>query len=263
MKKALILGYGLVSYLFFFVTFVYLAAFIGDLGVPKSINRGAPAAGAADILLNALFPILFAVQHTVMARPRFKTWFTRIIPVAAERATFVLIASLILAAMMWQWKVMPTVLWDAGPNALRWILQAVFFLGWLMVLYSSFLIDHFDLFGLRQVWLHWHDRPYTSLPFRTPLIYGRVRHPLYVAWALAFWSTPTMTAGHLLLAAGLTAYMVAAVVWEERDLIAHFGEEYLHYRRRVPKFFPRLRRSQADRRMKADSGEFQPAAELS
>lgn len=242
MKKALILGYGLVSYLFFFVTFVYLAAFIGDLGVPKSINRGAPAAGAADILLNAMFPILFAVQHTVMARPRFKTWFTRIIPVAAERATFVLIASLILAAMMWQWKVMPTVLWDAGPIALRWILQAVFFLGWLMVLYSSFLIDHFDLFGLRQVWLNFRGAPYHHHPFIERSLYRVVRHPLMLGFLLALWAAPTMTTGRLLLSSLLTIYIVFGTHVEERDLLQLLGQPYADYRRRTPMLLPGARR---------------------
>ncbi len=238
MKKALILGYGVVCYLVFFVTFVYLAAFIGDLGVPKSINRGVPAAGAADILLNALFPILFAVQHTIMARPRFKAWFTRAVPMPAERATFVLIASLILAAMMWRWKVMPAVVWQVGLDALRWALLGAYLLGWLIVLYASFLIDHFDLFGLRQVWLNFRSVPYHHHPFMERSLYRVVRHPLMFGFLLALWAAPTMTTGRLLLAALLTLHIVFGTRVEERDLLKMLGEPYADYRRRTPMLLP-------------------------
>lgn len=238
MKKALILGYGVVCYLVFFVTFVYLAAFIGDLGVPKSINRGALAHGHLDILINALFPILFAVQHTIMARPRFKAWFTRAVPVPAERATFVLIASLILAAMMWRWRVMPTVVWQVGLDAMRWTLLGVYLLGWLIVLYSSFLIDHFDLFGLRQVWLNFRGVPYHHHPFMERSLYRVVRHPLMFGFLLALWAAPTMTTGRLLLAALLTLHIVFGTRVEERDLLKMLGEPYADYRRRTPMLLP-------------------------
>lgn len=238
MKKVLILGYGLICYLIFFVVFVYLAAFFGDLGVPKSINRGAPAEGVADLLLNSLFPLLFAIQHTIMARPRFKAWFTRIIPAAAERATFVLIASLILAAMMWRWKVMPTIVWQVDLAVVRWGIQAVFFLGWAIVLYSSFLIDHFDLFGLRQVWLNFRGVPYHHHPFVERSLYRIVRHPLMFGFLLAFWAAPTMTTGRLLLASILAGYIVLGTRVEERDLLHLLGQPYADYRRRTPMLLP-------------------------
>lgn len=238
MKRIAVFAYGLFSYLVFFATFCYLAAFIGDLYVSKSVSRGPEARGLVDLLINALFPVLFAVQHTIMARPRFKAMWTRIIPPAAERSTFVLIASCILAAMMWQWKTSPAVVWSVEGTWAAMLLHAIFFAGWAIVLYSSFLIDHFDLFGLRQVWFYFRGKPYTHVAFAERSLYRLVRHPLMFGFLLAFWAAPVMTVGRLLLASLLTAYILFGTRVEERDLVALHGEAYESYRTRTPMLLP-------------------------
>lgn len=246
MQRTLYLIYGLINYFLFLAVYAYLAAFFGNFVVPKTID--APVVGATwpAVVVNLGLVLLFGLQHSVMARPGFKRVWTQFVPQPIERSTYVLASNVALVLLVWFWRPLDAVVWNAADPAARAAIWTVFGLGWFGVPAVSLLINHFDLFGLRQVWLHWRGRVYESLPFRTPLIYGRVRHPLYVAWALAFWATPTMTVGHLLLAAGLTAYMVAAAaVWEERDLIAHFGERYLAYRREVPMFVPRLLRKPA------------------
>jgi protein-S-isoprenylcysteine O-methyltransferase Ste14 len=177
----------------------------------------------------------------VMARPGFKAWWTRFVPQPIERATYMLASSLVLIAAMAFWQPLPAVVWDFAHPAGRAVMWILFAAGWLMVPLVSYMISHFDLFGMRQVWLHLKRRPYESLSFRTPMLYAHVRHPLYIGWALAFWAAPTMTAGHALLATTLTIYMVAATFVEERDLLHHFGQTYEDYRRRVPKFMPRLK----------------------
>jgi protein-S-isoprenylcysteine O-methyltransferase Ste14 len=184
----------------------------------------------------------FGIQHSVMARPAFKKRWTRFVPKPIERSTYLLLANLVTLLLVWQWRPIDTIVWDVQQPAARAMLWGLFILGWLSVPAVSLLINHFDLFGLRQTWLHFQRQPYTALPFRTPLAYARVRHPLYLGWALAFWATPTMTVGHLLLAGTLTGYMILAAVIEERDLVAHFGRPYHEYRQRVPMFVPSLRR---------------------
>jgi len=232
--------YGVASYALFFGTFLYAVGFVGNLGVPKSIDSGAEGTFAGALLTNALLLGVFAVQHSVMARPAFKRAWTRIVPAPAERSTYVLFSSLALVLLFWQWRPMGGVVWDVRNESARVALHAICATGWLTVLTTTFLIDHFDLFGLRQVWLHVRGRPYTPLAFGTPGPYRVVRHPLYVGWLLAFWAAPTMTAAHLVFALVTTGYILGAIRLEERDLLAAHGEPYRRYRERVPMLIPRL-----------------------
>lgn len=240
MGRAVALVYGLAAYAAFFVVFLYMIGFAGNMAVPKSIDSGVPVPLGEALLINLGLVGLFAVQHTVMARPAFKAWWTRIVPKPAERSTFVLVSSLILALLFWQWRPMPAVIWEVQHPLAVAGLTGLFFLGWLTILYSSFIIDHFDLFGLRQVFLHFRSRPYTHPPFAVRSLYRIVRHPLMVGFLIAFWSTPVMTAGHLLLALSLTGYILVGVRLEERDLARHVGAEYDRYRSRTPMFLPAL-----------------------
>jgi protein-S-isoprenylcysteine O-methyltransferase Ste14 len=238
--RSAVFAYGIVSYAVFFATFLYLAGFIGNLFVPVTLD-GTPRVGLLEGLLTNLGLIaLFAVQHSVMARPAFKRWLTRFIPAAAERSTYVLASSVALIAMVALWEPLGGVVWQIDNPAGRAIAWSVFAAGWLLVLVATFLINHFDLFGLRQVWLHLRGKPYTALRFATPWLYRQVRHPLYVGWLMAFWATPTMTLTHLAFALALTAYILVAIRYEERDLIAEHGESYRRYRERVPMLVPRL-----------------------
>lgn len=241
-KRISIFAYGLVCYAVFFATFVYAIGFIGDLWVPKSMDGPPTAPFARALLIDLALLALFAVQHSVMARPAFKRWWTRIVPAPAERSTYVLFSSLALIALFVFWEPLGGVVWDVTAPAGRAILYAMFAFGWLLVLVSTFLIDHFDLFGLRQVWLHLLGQPYRSLPFKTPGPYRYVRHPLYVGWFFAFWATPTMTVTHLLFAIATSAYILIAIQLEERDLIAAH-REYSEYRKRVPMLVPFTKRA--------------------
>ena len=234
--------YGLVSYAVFFVTFLYAAGFVGNLMVPKSLDGAPVGPFGTSLLINLGLLGLFAVQHSVMARPAFKRAWTRIVPQPVERSTYVLASSLALILLFWQWRPLGGVVWDVQDPIGRAVLYAGFAFGWLLVLVTTFLINHFDLFGLRQVWLHLRGQPYRPLVFKTPGPYRLVRHPLYVGWLFAFWSTPTMTVTHLLFAAVTTAYILVAIRFEERDLVdAH--PEYAAYARRVPMLIPIPRRS--------------------
>jgi protein-S-isoprenylcysteine O-methyltransferase Ste14 len=232
--------YGVFCHLLFLVTYACLAGFVGNFLVPWSIDAAPgdslPAAATIDLLLIGLF----GVQHSIMARPWFKRIWTRLIPQPIERSTYCLISCLLVFLLMWQWRGLDAVIWDVEHPVGRGLLWGLFAAGWVMVPTVSLMINHFDLFGTRQVWLYLRGRPYTPLPFRTPLLYGRVRHPLYLGWALAFWATPTMTLGHLLFAGSLTLYMAVAAFIEERDLVGYFGDDYRSYQRRVPMFVPRL-----------------------
>jgi protein-S-isoprenylcysteine O-methyltransferase Ste14 len=241
MKRWLYLAYGLAMYLMFLAVYAYFAGFVGNFAVPRSIDAPVTSTTTVAVAVNLLLVGVFAVQHSVMARPAFKRRWTRIIPQPIERSTYLLAANLATILLIWQWRPIDTVVWDVQQPVARTALWALFALGWLSVPAVSLLINHFDLFGLRQVWLHFHGRLYTALPFRMPLAYAHVRHPLYLGWALAFWATPTMTVGHLLFAGSLTVYMALAAVVEESDLIAHFGHHYHQYRQHVPMFVPRLR----------------------
>jgi protein-S-isoprenylcysteine O-methyltransferase Ste14 len=240
MKRSLFLAYGIANHLMFLAIFIYMAGFVGNLLVPKSIDSAPAGPVGMAVAVNLLLLLLFAAQHSIMARPAFKRVWTRVVPQPIERSTYVLASNIVSLVLMWQWRTIDTVVWDVQsplPRAALWTLFAV---GWFMVPGVTLLLNHFDLFGTRQVWLHWKGRQETSLPFRIPSLYRHVRHPLYVGWTIAFWATPTMTLGHVMFASVLTLYMAAAAVIEERDLVAHFGEQYQQYRRRVPMFIPRL-----------------------
>jgi protein-S-isoprenylcysteine O-methyltransferase Ste14 len=237
MKRLLILVYGLACYAVFFATFLYAVGFIGNFGVPKSIDSARAVPVVTALWTNLALLGLFAVQHSVMARPGFKRWWTRLVPVAAERSTYVLLSSVALILLFMLWQPMGGMVWSVDSPLGRGLLYGLFAFGFGLVLVSTFLINHFDLFGLRQVWLQWVGKPYTPVAFRMPLIYRYVRHPLYLGWFCAFWATPTMTAAHLVLALATSAYMLIAIQLEERDLIAAHPE-YAEYRRRVPMLVP-------------------------
>jgi protein-S-isoprenylcysteine O-methyltransferase Ste14 len=234
--------YGVVSYLVFFATFLYAAGFVGNLVVPKGLDGTPVGSLGTSLLVNLGLLGLFAAQHSVMARPAFKRAWTRIVPQPVERSTYVLFSSLALLLLFWQWRPLGGVVWNVENPVGRAVLHGGFAFGWLLVLVTTFLINHFDLFGLRQVWLHLRNQPYRPLPFTTPGPYRLVRHPLYVGWFFAFWSTPTMTVTHLLFAVATTAYILIAIRFEERDLTdAH--PEYAVYRAQVPMLIPAPGRS--------------------
>ena len=237
--RAAALIYGLTSYLIFSLSFAYTPAFLGDFLVPRTIDVGPDSASVHAILIDIILLGLFAIQHSVMARPAFKRWWTRIVPASCERSTYVLISSLLLVLIFWQWRPIPATVWrvEGWPAAL---LMAVFWLGWLIALLSTFQIDHFELFGVRQVVDALRGAAGGMQAFKTPLLYRLVRHPLMFGMLLAFWATPHMTAGHLLFAVMSTAYILVGVRLEERDLVAAFGASYEQYRRRVPMLLPRL-----------------------
>lgn len=238
MSRLLILLYGAVAYVIFLASLLYAVGFVGGFVVPKTIDSGPESGTMTAILIDLALLGLFAVQHSVMARPFFKRWWTRIIPPAAERSTYVLASSLLLFLLFWQWRPLPGVVWNVTQPALATILWALFGLGWLVVLVSTFLINHFDLFGLRQVYLHFTGQPYTPIPFTSPWLYRLVRHPIMVGFLIAFWATSTMTQGHLLFAAVVTAYVLVALQLEERDLLAYHGETYSAYQRQVRMLLP-------------------------
>jgi protein-S-isoprenylcysteine O-methyltransferase Ste14 len=244
MARAFYLLFGALAYLIFFATFLYLIAFVGDFPwVPRTVDRGHEVVGlhhavAADIALIALF----GLQHSIMARPRFKSWWTKLVPPPIERSVYVLFASLALIVMFLFWHPIPNVVWSIQNQAGAYALWAVFGLGWAIVLLSTFLISHFELFGLHQVWAHIRGRAMPEPVFRTPLFYARVRHPLYSGFVLAFFAIPVMTAGHLLLAAGMLVYILIAIRHEEHDLTTLFGDQYRDYRRRAGMLIPRFGR---------------------
>lgn len=241
MSRFFVLGYGVVSYAIFFATFLYLVGFLAGFGVPKSVDSGAPVALGAALLVNTLLLMAFGVQHSVMARPGFKAWWTRFVPRPVERSTYVLASSLALIALMAFWKPIPDAVWTAEGAAAS-ALTATFFAGVGLVLLSTLLIDHFDLFGLRQTVLHFRGIAYEEKRFATPLFYRWIRHPLYVGWLVTFWVTPSMSAGHLLFALVMTSYILVAIPMEEADLARLLGEPYRRWRERTPAFLPRLRR---------------------
>ncbi len=241
MKRWLYLAYGVAGYLAFLGIYAYFAAFTGNFLVPNTIDAPVTTPLVAAVAINLLLVGAFAAQHSIMARPAFKQLWTRIVPQPIERTTYVMLSNLATVLLIWQWRPIDAVVWDVRQPIARGALWGLFAAGWLAVPLVSLLINHFDLFGLRQVWLYFRGRPYTALPFRTPLAYAHVRHPLYLAWGLAFWAIPTMTAGHLLFAASLSIYMALAALVEERDLVAHFGHSYHRYRQSVPMFVPKLR----------------------
>jgi protein-S-isoprenylcysteine O-methyltransferase Ste14 len=238
--RFLLLTYGVLSYLLSLAAFLYAVGFIGGFLTPTQLDGPRQGSLAAALAINVGLLLLFAVQHSGMARPGFKRWLTRFVPGPAERSTYVLLSSVALFLLFWLWRPLGGVVWEVPGGAARAAVYAVYAAGWLTVLATTFLINHFDLFGLRQVWLAFRGVPYAPLRFATPWPYRLVRHPLYVGWLTVFWAAPTMTAAHLLFAVGMAAYILAAIGWEERDLVtAH--PEYAAYRRRVPMLLPRLR----------------------
>ncbi|PQO39207.1 hypothetical protein C5Y96_04950 [Blastopirellula marina] len=240
MLRALSFLYAVAAYLGFLAVVTYFIAFLAGAFVPVTVDTPTSLPLGAAIAINIGLVLLFAAQHSIMARPAFKQAWTKIVPVPIERATYIWASNIVLAIVLLCWQGIDVVIWDIQQPALRMTLWALYVIGFLMVPAVSLMINHFDLFGLRQAWLHLQDKEYHPLPFRTPLLYALVRHPLYVAWAAAFWVTPTMTAGHLLFAIGMTVYMGLAAIVEERDLVNIYGEQYREYQRTVGMFVPKF-----------------------
>jgi len=238
MSRFIAFLYGLACYALFFVTFLYAIGFVMDLGVPKTIDSGTVVPSAQALIVNLLLMSVFAVQHSVMARKQFKAWWTQFVPPQVERSTYVLLASLALVLLFWQWRPMPAPVWQIADPYLAMAVTLLSFLGWLIVLTSTFLINHFELFGLQQVVNNLAGRSASAARFRTPLYYKFVRHPLYLGFIIAFWAAPTMTVGRLLFAAVTTAYIFVGILLEERDLVELFGDEYRRYRQRVSMLVP-------------------------
>ena len=244
MSRATTLVFALFAYAVFFATFLYLVCFVGNFPfAPLTVDRGPEAPVAAAVVIDVLLIALFGIQHSVMARQGFKRAWTRIVPVPAERSVYVLIASLVLIVLFTFWRPIEGTVWDARGTALELPLWVLFFAGWGIVLLSTFLLNHFELFGLQQAWFHMRGRQAGPPQLRQPLFYKWVAHPLYSGFFLAFWATPVMSYGHLLLALGMSAYMLIAIGYEERDLVGHYGDEYVRYRKGVGKLIPRFRRA--------------------
>ena len=238
MGKILAFLYGLASYLFFLVTLLYAIGFVTGILVPKTIDMGPVVPVTEAIVVNLLLLTLFALQHSVMARPAFKKWWTRVVPESIERSTYVLAATLALALLLWQWRPMPAVLWQAADPTLAKVLIGISLFGWLTVLVATFAISHFELFGLHQVIANLTGNKIPAMVFKTPSLYKMVRHPIYLGFIIAFWATPVMTVGHLFFAAVTTAYIFVGIFLEERDLIGVFGDEYRRYRKQVSMLVP-------------------------
>ena len=230
--------YGLASYLVFFCTFLYAIGFVSDLVVPKTIDTGATGSMAEAIIINLLLMSLFAVQHSVMARRQFKQWWTQYVPKSVERSTYVLFASLALVLLFWQWRPIPTVVWQVTDPQLAMAIIGLSFVGWIIVLTSTFLINHFELFGLHQVANNLSGRAMPVQRFKTPVFYKFVRHPIYLGFVIAFWAAPTMTIGHLLFATVTTGYIFVGIFLEELDMVALFGDDYRRYKERVSMLIP-------------------------
>lgn len=243
MQRRIFFVFGLLSHALFFLVFAYMAGFVGNFIVPKSIDSPLMAGSVvSSVLIDLALLAGFCVPHSVMARPGFKRWWTKIVPSVIERSIYVLIANGFMILLLALWRPIGPVIYDLRSPIARGAMWGLFASGWLLVPVASLMISHFDLFGTRQVWLNLQQKAYTYLPFHTPMLYKVVRHPLYVGWMISFWATPTLSAGHVLFATFMTVYMLAAIPLEERDLIAAYGEKYHQYRRRVPALIPRIKR---------------------
>lgn len=252
--------FGVVSYLIFFATFCYAACFVGNFFVPQSMDSAPTDSFGIALAINLGLLGLFAVQHSVMARPFFKRWLTRFVPEPAERSNYVLLSSLALILLFWQWRPMGGVIWKAESLFVVGLMHAGFAFGWLLVLVTTFLINHFDLFGLRQVWKFFRRQSYRPLPFVTPGPYKLIRHPLYLGWFCAFWFTPTMTVAHLVFALATSAYILIAIRLEERDLVTYHGADYVAYRERTPMLIPGAA-ARSSRRRTSTGADLQAASE--
>jgi len=242
MRRILAFLYGVAAYVVFLGTFLYAIGFVGNVGISKSVDAAAEESFSQALLINILLVVLFAIQHSGMARQEFKRWWTTFVPQPIERSTYVLLSSVALLFLFWQWRPMGGIVWEVDDPIGRLGLRLFFGLGCGIVLVSTFLLNHFDLFGVRQVYLYLRGKEYTPLDFKTPGFYQYVRHPLYVGWLFFFWATPTMTAAHLVLALFTTAYILVAIQFEERDLVRFYGHAYTDYRQRVPMLVPRVLR---------------------
>jgi methanethiol S-methyltransferase len=244
MQKTLIAVYGIAAYALAVLALAMSVAFVGDMFILKTVDRGGEAPIGEAVVVNTLLLGLFAVQHSGMARKAFKRWLTAYLPAAAERSTYVLASALLLLLLIWQWRPIPGVVWSISSEPAYSLLMTLFWLGWIILFASTWMIDHFDLFGLKQVYDNWRNKQATAAVFATPFFYRFVRHPIYFGFLLAFWSTPRMTLGHLLFSGLSTAYIFIGIWFEERDLVAAFGDTYRDYRRRVPMIVPWLKGKQ-------------------
>lgn len=243
MKRLSAVVYAVTAYLLFFATFVYMILFLGNFSeiIPKTVNSGSGVEGVPALLVNLALIALFGLQHSLMARKSFKQWWTNYVSRPIERSTYVLFSTLAIILLLWLWQPIPETIWEVDASWLSLILSWGFWLGWLVLFLSTYMIDHFSLFGLRQAWSYWKGEEIQSPEFMEPGFYKYVRHPLMLGFLIAFWSVPSMTAGHLLFSAGMTAYIVIGVYFEEKSMVRRFGEKYEDYRERVPKFFPGMK----------------------
>jgi methanethiol S-methyltransferase len=251
MKRILVFAYGLICYVAFVGTFLYLAAFLGNLLPEGSMDSPASGPFGQALLIDSLLVSVFALQHSIMARPKFKELWTRFVAEPIERSTYVMASNLALILLIWQWRPVGGLIWDVQDPVGRVAFQGLLVVGLLIVLIATFLINHFDLFGLRQVWYYLRGKSYAPLAFTTPGPYKVIRHPMYVGWLIAFWATPTMTIAHLVFAAGMTIYILIAIWFEERDLVKYHGEAYAEYRRNVPMLIPLPRGGNSKNRQRA------------
>lgn len=240
MRRSLMLAYGLISYAVGMTSLVYMIGWLANVGVPRSIDSPATGSLGPAIAINAALVVAFAVQHSVMARPKFKAWLTRMIPEAIERSTYILVSGVAVLVMMLLWQPMGGEIWNVENPVGRAALYVMYGVGWAILIGSSFALNHFDLFGLRQTWLAFRGQPYTHLQFSTPGVYRLVRHPIYVGWLTLAWATPTMTVAHLVFAGAMTTYILVAIQFEERDLVSFHGDDYREYQAKTPMLIPRL-----------------------